>query len=247
MTTASKIETRITEEQLPFRIKRKTVPRIVYGRKPGNGKLGHYHKSETEQVYIAPHDKEKGQDIEQTIAHEIAHYQLEDRRKLDVRDLEHTAENELQADLLAYVRTGKRENYYERLLDLHWQLVDKLATWEVPQKNKQLLAFVILHTLMKGYERYLPPQWKADYDRLCRHALRKNKMSMETLESYPLDREFYEQKKLPSKLSVVRLSVPAGKRSGKAIKYMQSVLAARLRASKVKGKDSVRGTIRLSR
>lgn len=186
----------ITEEQLPFKVKRHNRPRIIYARKPADDKdlLGFYHKVyDKDTITIYPVSKEKSEDIEEIIEHEIAHYQLENRHSVDEKSLEERAEGELQANLLVYSRIGKPKESLYLWREIGEDLLEHIDTWKVPLESKIKRISAILYDLKEKYRNFLPEGWLEDYNKFAKRTAEKYKWSsLKVIKTFPRNPIYYE-------------------------------------------------------
>lgn len=177
---------RLREQDLPFRVKDKKVPKLVYGAAESKRKLP------SEVPTVAEYDPRDNtitffgseKPSEYTVQHEIAHAQLGHGKSGKEPSLEQAAEEELQADLLAYSRLGGLLSDYRPsklppriesrvgkvspevgavILDLSTtggDLYDRLWAWEVPNYQKWRRGLDAHSKAIRKYWQYLPASWK---------------------------------------------------------------------------------------
>ena len=166
----------LRESELPFKIKRKDRPKIIYRPKRihrhGNF-AAYYPKRQVVEVYASQGKaRSAGRDLSVIIEHEIAHHQIMDRRRLvrngyHYNDFIDLVDMEMQADILAYHRTGKvsfdtkKDFAYSGviigLLNLYTKEDDAEST---PMQRLEYVAKII-KGLADSYREYMPAEWYA--------------------------------------------------------------------------------------
>jgi len=190
---------RLEEKDLPFKVKRKDKPKIVHKRvEPESGVIGVYHPdSHTVEMYkgATPMDTQ----------HEIAHYQLHDFRRTGEESLDELAEEEIQADLLAFSRTIiEPEDYKQRLMGIIDFMKKQLEHWDADDFAKARRVAQVVTKAMLKYWRWLPPEWKDAYYEM-RKQYRAYKTRISTARQKQVKRKRGEkQEKLTPKISTVR-------------------------------------------
>jgi hypothetical protein len=190
----------LRESDLPFKVKRLDKPQIVHKRNEEGNLGGDYHRSYKDKIYIYPHGKED--DIEYTETHEVAHYQLDDRRTRDEKSLLQRGEDEIQADLLTYARIGKPIDYSGRWVVIGENLLEYIDRWEVPLSNKKFRVLGVLQQLYNKYKSVMPKQWVDDYKVVIQDKINKkygitpNILSRLPSENSKKSTEYYEVQKL---------------------------------------------------
>lgn len=167
--------------KLPFRPIRNDTPRIVFTRKPigakGQDTYGHFDSIDNVVRIDKKLIKKNKSDFNHTIQHEIAHYQLHDRRYGDELGLIKSLDGELRVDLLVYKRTGGPEHYTDRIGGIWAQGHDLLSSWKVSHYQKSLRVMSAINKAFRHYWDYLPKEWKSDYlkwQKMIRHERAKS-------------------------------------------------------------------------
>jgi hypothetical protein len=147
------------DSELPIRLIRKSLPKIHHVKRPKkmDKRIGanYQFRVEAVDIYTKPSDKDYRYDIE----HEIAHHQIEDKRRNPL-EIQNLVETELLADLVTYARIGQPKNYYKRWSGIT-SMSEDMTGGEYPV-NAQLFSEAIKN-VAKFHWKKLPEQWRLDY------------------------------------------------------------------------------------
>jgi len=184
----------ITEQQLPYKVRRHDVPKIVYGKTKDSNLVGQYNR-EKHTLYLYPQNADRKNPIELVKQHEIAHYQLDERQDPRSMTVYRYVEDELKADLLVYARIRKPAGYYDGIIAMAAeQLRDRLKYWKVSWDTKRLLVLVVIYRVINKYRKHLPEQWLKDYERFRLRTEKDFGITENVLKSFPVNNiEFYER------------------------------------------------------
>lgn len=145
----------------PFKVKRYDRPKIVYKKKrPPSVEVGVVAEySPITHIVEVYHKRPSKFDIE----HEVAHYQLLDRRKVAEMSLRDEIEEEIKADIIASTRAPLPKDYLPILRGHASSAMGKLQDWEVARHIKAKKVFGFIERAIKKYWKWLPTQWKKPF------------------------------------------------------------------------------------
>jgi hypothetical protein len=169
----------LTEKQLPFKVFRHDRPKITYGKAEAKGDAGRYVPA-SNTIVINPISKLE--DKEWLIEHEIAHYQLDDRKHPEGSTFSEVADGEMKAELLTYARLGRLPYRVGGIqYDTMWHSIatncmEWLEDEKTPYERKQKRVMDMLYRLKEHYKKYIPQKWLIQYGEYVKEEKAKLKM-----------------------------------------------------------------------